>query len=31
MLAAGTGVFLDWVLDPAVQRILVTDGPTAPG
>jgi AcrR family transcriptional regulator len=31
MLAAGTGVFLDWVLEPAVQRILVTDGPAVLG
>src|SRR5215472_16591827 len=27
MLDAGFGVFLDWVLDAQVQRILVTDGP----
>lgn len=31
MLAAGFGVFLDWVLEPAMQRILVTDGPAVLG
>ena len=31
MLAAGFGVFLDWVLEPEVQRILVTDGPAVLG
>jgi AcrR family transcriptional regulator len=31
MLNAGFGVFLDWVLEPAVQRILVTDGPAVLG
>ena len=31
MLAAGFGVFLNWVLEPAVQRILVTDGPAVLG
>jgi AcrR family transcriptional regulator len=31
MLTAGFGVFLDWVLEPEVQRILVTDGPAVLG
>lgn len=31
MLNAGFGVFLDWVLEPEVQRILVTDGPAVLG
>jgi hypothetical protein len=31
MLAAGFGVFLDWVLEPEVQRILLTDGPAVLG
>jgi AcrR family transcriptional regulator len=31
MLDAGFGVFLDWVLEPQVQRILVTDGPAVLG
>jgi AcrR family transcriptional regulator len=31
MLAAGFGVFLDWVLEPDVQRILVTDAPAVLG
>jgi len=31
MLDAGFGVFLDWVLEPEVQRILVTDGPAVLG
>ncbi len=30
-MAAGFGVFLDWVLEPPVQRILVTDGPAVLG
>lgn len=30
-MAAGLGVFLDWVLEPEVQRILVTDGPAVLG
>ncbi len=31
MLNAGFDVFLDWVLEPAVQRIIVTDGPAVLG
>jgi AcrR family transcriptional regulator len=31
MLDAGFGVFLDWVLEPRLQRILVTDGPAVLG
>src|SRR6201996_271105 len=31
VLAAGFGVFLDWVLEPEIQRILVTDGPAVLG
>ena len=31
MLAAGFGVFLNWVLEPEVQRILVTDAPAVLG
>jgi len=31
MLAAGFDIFLDWVLEPAVQRILVTDAPAVLG
>jgi AcrR family transcriptional regulator len=30
-MAAGFGVFLDWVLEPEVQRILVTDAPAVLG
>jgi AcrR family transcriptional regulator len=30
-MAAGFGVFLDWVLEPEVQRILITDGPAVLG
>ncbi len=30
-MAAGFGVFLDWVLEPEVQRIIVTDGPAVLG
>lgn len=31
MIEAGFGVFLDWVLEPEIQRILVTDGPAVLG
>jgi AcrR family transcriptional regulator len=31
MLNAGFDVFLDWVLEPSVQRIIVTDGPAVLG
>ena len=31
LLNAGFGVFLDWVLEPEVQRILVTDAPAVLG
>jgi AcrR family transcriptional regulator len=31
MLTAGLDVFLDWVLEPEVQRILVTDAPAVLG
>jgi AcrR family transcriptional regulator len=31
LLDAGFGVFLDWVLEPTVQRIIVTDGPAVLG
>jgi AcrR family transcriptional regulator len=30
-MAAGFGVFLDWVLEPEVQRIIVTDAPAVLG
>lgn len=30
-MAAGFGVFLDWVLEPEVQRILITDAPAVLG
>ena len=31
MLNVGFDVFLDWVLEPSVQRIIVTDGPAVLG
>jgi AcrR family transcriptional regulator len=30
-MAAGFGVFLDWVLEPEVQRIIITDAPAVLG